>query len=232
MKSWNETFDIVVGALNSALIHRVLLWGIPGTGKSTIAKNAFTNRESVTLYRDCEVDSLIGPMQLRDGSTVCMPQLASKAMADGLPLVIDEIDQFSTSVETMLLAILDDKHIAELTMPDGQSIKPATGYNVIATTNERPDSLPVRLLDRFDVVLHADSPDSRAFQACGEYAKYAEQFAQRDDRSYFSEPSLRRWLAMSRIETLGSKLSIEERVRLIFGNDQSRVDSMVTTLTV
>jgi DNA polymerase III delta prime subunit len=171
MKTWESILrTLVSGMVFPQLVHRVLIYGPPGTGKSTVAYRLFPARdvEAIAMSRDMQREGLTGGMGLKDGSTVAVAAYAARAMKDGLPLVLDEIDQFSEEVRPVLHEVLDSWEQARCSLPDGTIVRPAEGYCVIATTNELPSSLPPALLDRFDVVLCADRPDES--YSCGDAA--------------------------------------------------------------
>ena len=237
-KNWQERAAAIIGHDKFGDLwerpifpHRVLLWSeATGTGKSTLPLTLLESRRPVrvTLFREMEVDSLVGPMQLRDGSTVCEPQLAALAMRDGRPLIIDEVDQYSASVETYLNALLDDVSLAQLTLPDGSTIQPANGYCVVGTTNARPDSLPERLLHRFDAIIHADSPCESLIESLpGAIAKLLVNSA-KTEKSFFAPMTSRRAIALDRFKRAG--YSERESIELVFGTDPNTVDAMLAAL--
>ena len=96
--------------------------------------------------------SSTGTFQWHDG-------IAIQAWRNGGRLVINEIDHASPDAMTFLHAILDDQDIAMLTLNNDtkETVKPAEGFQVVATTNSPPESLPLALKDRFPVKIHVDS---------------------------------------------------------------------------
>ena len=146
------------GAVPQA-IHRVLLWGPPRTGKSSVAAQIFGHDrvERVTLHRQQPVDDLTGGYCLRDGTTVWADGPAVRAMKEGKVLVLDEIDQHSPETRCILHAIMDDP--PGVTLASGERVEAVYGFVVIATTNALPGTLPAAILDRFDLILKpADRP--------------------------------------------------------------------------
>jgi len=57
-----------------------------------------------------------------------------------------------------MLAICDDPAIAAITLPTTETIRPASGFRVIATSNHDPASLDEALRDRFDAIIQVTTP--------------------------------------------------------------------------
>jgi hypothetical protein len=162
---WYETFKSLVdsGAFPS-VIHRALLYGLPGTGKSTIGLLLFgEDTERVTLHPELLPDDLIGSMVLRgDGKggteTVWCDGPAIRAMRAGKCLIMDEIDKQSPECASINLAICDDK--PRVLLPTGEVVVPAPGFSIIATSNAEPTALPDALLSRFSggCILQCNTP--------------------------------------------------------------------------
>lgn len=147
---------------------RILLYGPPGTGKTYSAATVRTPKLSsgrnnvyqVTMTEDTASANLegfykpssTGQFQWHDG-------IAIQAWRTGGRLIINEIDHASPDAMTFLHAILDDKEIAQLTLNNDtkETVKPEKSFQVIATTNSLPESLPMALKDRFPVKIHVDT---------------------------------------------------------------------------
>jgi hypothetical protein len=133
-------------------LNRVLLYGPPRTGKSTSACNIFAPAERVTLHKQQPVDDLLGGYCLKDGTTVWSDGPAVRALRFGRALILDEVDQMSPECRFTLHALMDDP--AGVTLASGERVEAAPGYVVIGTTNAPPSTLPLPILDRFDMVMH------------------------------------------------------------------------------
>jgi MoxR-like ATPase len=168
-----ELVESVVG--NS---RRVLLYGPPGTGKTYAAVKANTptaysksagkeidNVYQITMTEDTASANLegfyrpssTGAFEWHDG-------IAIQSWKNGGRLIINEIDHASPDAMTFLHAILDDQDIAMLTLNNDkkETVRPSEGFQVVATTNSPPESLPLALKDRFPVKIHVDTihPDA------------------------------------------------------------------------
>jgi hypothetical protein len=228
-KTWaNVLTDLASGGALPGSIHRVLLFGPAGTGKSSWAIGAFgrDNVERVTLHAQLPPEDLIGAMALvaRKGGTdtVWQDGPCIRAMRQGKVLVVDEIDQFSPETRTALHAILDDKSIAGITLPTGERVTPADGFCVIATTNARPDELPGPLLDRFDLVLLANRPAPGIFAGLptGLGNLLARAYDKQVAYAWTPEVSVRSILALER---LSNAIGYQDAAELIFGESATDI---------
>ena len=210
-------------------VHRLLLWGPPGTGKSSWAIRTFgpENVIRVTIDGDTMAEDLIATRDLsvRNGASETRWTLgpAAQAMRDGKILVLDEIDQASPSLRARLHAICDDRQIACLTLPDGQVIRPAAGYGVVATTNAEPDALPEALLDRFIAVFVGTAPQidglAPAYQALLD-SRYGRETV----CTWTAPVSVRRILQLASLERV---LPLEDAAEVIFGRAGADVANML-----
>ena len=158
--NWTETLAQIVGTD----CNRILLYGAPGTGKTTSATRIISNYHRATLSADSQPEDLIGSwiLQVESGLSVMKwkDAHASLAMTRGETLILDEIDHAGSSLTSTLHAVLDDHAIAELTKGNGERCRPTAGYRVIATMNGSPNDLAPAVLDRFDAIIQADQPAS------------------------------------------------------------------------
>jgi MoxR-like ATPase len=238
MRLVKENWDVILDYIKrrdafTQHIHRVLLYGPPGTGKSSWASYEFDkNVERVSLFPQMPIEDLIGTNTLvgRDGatSTVWQDGPAPRAMRKGIPLVLDEIDQYSPDVRCALHAILDDMEIAGVTLPTGERVEPKEGYLVVATMNATPDCLPEPLLDRFELVLPADQP------AQGILNSVPPGFAESLKRRYASL-KMNRWAqtfgvrSVQAVLRLSNAIDQEQAAQLVWG--EKGVDILASCVT-
>jgi AAA domain (dynein-related subfamily) len=159
-------------------VQNVLLYGPPGTGKSLFAQTygldpAARGTEGsmgtpvFRIYLTEETpaaDLRGGPLpQGQEWRWVNGP--AVRAWQAGARLVLDEVDKASADALTFLLAALDDRAVAGFVLPTGETVAPAAGFHVVATSNAKPDELPEALRDRFQVAIAIDEPHPLALEA-------------------------------------------------------------------
>lgn len=199
---WN-IFDSIIGKSE-----RILLYGIPGTGKTyqAVKTNVPSNSNvySTTLTVDSSASELIGHYIPNEKGTFDWNDgVGIKSWREGTRLVLNEIDHAGPDVTSVLHAILDDQDIARFTLPnqDKETVQPTKGFNVVATMNGVPDDLPEALADRFAVkidinAVHPDAIKTLPEQYQGAYAREAV--------NYESVPmSIRAWKEFAKLVELG-----------------------------
>ena len=161
-----DCWQLVAGAIGNS--DRILLYGPPGTGKTFAAATnkigynveGDPNVYQITMTEDTASANLEGFYKPNSsGGFEWHDGIAIQAWRTGGRLVVNEIDHASPDAMTFMHAIMDDKHIAQLTLNNDnkETVRPAQGFTVIATTNADPDSLPMALKDRFPVKIHVDT---------------------------------------------------------------------------
>lgn len=201
--TWDQLFTRLVGdGIIPGAVTRILLYGPPRTGKSTLPGTLLTDVQRVTLHKQMPVDDLVGGMGLVNGSTQWLDGPATRAMRNGTALLIDEIDQFSAETRCMLHAIMDDP--AGVTLPTGERVNAKSGYCVIATTNALPSVLPDAIYDRFDMVLKADTLSAGLVKALGSFADVANTVVKRGSGYAWERPaSVNLFIAASKLRNKG-----------------------------
>lgn len=228
-------YDVLQQVEQVGGIPRILLWGPPGTGKTTAACNICGRNGyyRVCITRGITSDDLIGGWRLDHGSTVWVPGPVVLAMREGRTLVLDEIDRVSAEVESLLHVILDDPSLIQVTTPSGV-VTPATGYRVVGTTNARPDELPEAVLDRFlgGLILYADTPAPGALRALTTtLAEYIAKTYQRVERQHWTAPVSYR--AVSGLQSLvRAGLTLDDAAALIWGEEGQAVADAIRACEV
>ena len=204
-----KIFDAIMG--NTP---RVLLYGVPGTGKSYQANTTnLEGRESfnVTLTEDSSASEMIGHYVLNEeGGMSWMDGVGIQAWKDGARLVINEIDHAGTDVMSCLHAILDDPEFTKYTLPNVQkeTVRPQPTFQVVATMNGVPEDLPEALLDRSPVKIHIDTVHPEAINMLPEKLKYV--YHDYNNGQF----SVRRWIALA--ELMEKEVDTDIAVKSIF----------------
>jgi hypothetical protein len=152
-----ECWQIVEAVLGKC--RTAYLYGLPGTGKTHAAVLA-TGRKDVivtTITDDTPAAELRGYDIQVEGTFAWRDGPWIRAWKSGALLVINELPRASLDTLSLALAILDNKEVAQFTLPSGEVVRPAPTFACIATGNDPPDSLPDALRDRFPVSLLIDA---------------------------------------------------------------------------
>lgn len=152
-----------------ATSRRVLLHGLPGTGKTYAAARRNVPEDTsvyqITMTEETPAAEIRGHFLPKGDEMVWMDGPAVRAWREGARLVINEIDRASADTLSLLYAILDDPEFAELTLPTGEVVRPAKGFHVVATMNGTPYDLPLPLQDRFPVTIEVIDVNPEAIAA-------------------------------------------------------------------
>ncbi len=135
--TWGNYADIAK-IIKSGSFYPTYVTGLSGNGKTFMIEQACakSGREyvRVQISPETDEDDLIGGFRLLNGETVFQKGPVIKAMEAGAILLIDEIDRGTNKIMA-LQGVLEGKPI--LIKKTGQIIKPAKGFNVIATANTK-----------------------------------------------------------------------------------------------
>ncbi|HEX6884411.1 MAG TPA: AAA family ATPase [Planctomycetota bacterium] len=200
--------------LGSRHVRTVYIWGPPGFGKTYAAYRVALNGPlyALTLTEDTPAAELRGHylpvgerMEWRDGPVVL-------AMRAGARLVLNEVSHAGPDCLSFLHPILENPDTAMLTLPTGETVRPAPGFKCFVTDNVPPEELPLALRDRFDVVLEVREPHPAAL------AGLDPRLLGLAVRSFSLEPerrvSIRGWLSVQR---LLPEFSLREALMAVFG---------------
>lgn len=208
----------------------VLLYGIPGTGKTYAGQRVGVNGQQVySLYLTeytpvTEVRGTIYPILTngeREFKWVDGPALM--AYRNGGRLVINEINQCSDDCITFLLALLDNPESSKITLPSGEVIRPHKNFTVVATMNGEPGDLLPALRDRFPVTIRISKPHPDAIKALPEdLQRHAES------TTVLEEPrriGLRQWIAFAELR---NEIDGVVAMEACFGNQAEEILNAMT----
>ena len=132
------SFTDIKKIIESRLFYPVFITGLSGNGKTFSVEQscAQLNRElvRVNITIETDEDDLIGGFRLVNGETVWHNGPVIEAMERGAVLLLDEIDLASNKI-LCLQSVLEGKGV--FLKKIGKFIKPADGFNVIATANTK-----------------------------------------------------------------------------------------------
>ena len=163
-------FNDVRKIIQSRLFYPTFITGLSGNGKTFSVEQACAQlgreliRVNITIETD--EDDLIGGFRLVDGATVWHNGPVIEALQRGAVLLLDEIDLASNKI-LCLQSILEGKGV--FLKKIGKFVKPAAGFNVIATANTKgkgsddgrfigTNVLNEAFLERFPVTLEQAYP--------------------------------------------------------------------------
>ena len=131
-------FADVKKIIQSKLLYPTFITGLSGNGKTFSVEQACAqlNREliRVNITIETDEDDLIGGFRLVDGNTVWHNGPVIESLERGAVLLLDEIDLASNKI-LCLQSILEGKGV--FLKKIGKWVKPAAGFNVIATANTK-----------------------------------------------------------------------------------------------
>lgn len=134
---WGEYND-VAQIIESKSFYPIYIAGLSGNGKTMMVEQACAalKREyvRVQISPETDEDDLIGGFRLLNGETVFAKGPVVKAMERGAILLIDELDRATNKI-MCLQGVLEGKPI--MIKKTGEVIRPAPGFNVIATANTK-----------------------------------------------------------------------------------------------
>ena len=131
-------FADVKRIIQSRLFYPTFITGLSGNGKTFSVEQACAqlNREliRVNITIETDEDDLIGGFRLVNGDTVWHNGPVVEALERGAILLLDEIDLASNKI-LCLQSILEGKGV--FLKKIGKWVKPAAGFNIIATANTK-----------------------------------------------------------------------------------------------
>ena len=131
-------FNTLKKIIKSGIFYPSFITGLSGNGKTMGVEQACAalNRElvRVNITIETDEDDLIGGFRLVNGNTVWHNGPVIEALERGAVLLLDEVDLASNKI-LCLQSILEGKGI--FLKKIGKYVKPAAGFNIIATANTK-----------------------------------------------------------------------------------------------
>lgn len=158
--------------IKSSSFYPVFITGLSGNGKTLMVEQvcATLGRECIRVNISIETDEsdLLGGPTLVNGNVVNRDGPVITAMKRGAILLIDEVDRGSNKL-MCLQGILEGKPYYN--KKNGELVKPAEGFNVIATANTKgrgseegrylSQILDDAFLERFPITVEQEYPDPK-----------------------------------------------------------------------
>ena len=163
-------FSVVKKILKAGIFYPTFITGLSGNGKTFSVEQACAqlNREfvRVNITIETDEDDLIGGFRLVNGDTVWHNGPVVEALERGAVLLLDEVDLASNKI-LCLQSILEGKGVYLKKI--GKFVKPAAGFNVVATANTKgkgsddgrfigTNVLNEAFLERFAITLEQEYP--------------------------------------------------------------------------
>ena len=165
-------FTDVKKIIQSGIFYPTFITGLSGNGKTFSVEQACAalNREliRVNITIETDEDDLIGGFRLVNGETVWHNGPVIEALERGAVLLLDEVDLASNKI-LCLQSVLEGKGV--FLKKTGRYVKPAIGFNVIATANTKgkgsddgrfigTNVLNEAFLERFPVTFEQEYPST------------------------------------------------------------------------
>ena len=218
-----ESWKLVSLILNNT--DRTLLYGVPGTGKTFAAYQTDRPVYTVTLTPETPAAELRGHYIPLEGKFVWQDGPALRAWREGARLVVNEINLASGDALAFLLNLLDDAGNARMTLPTGETVTPAPGFQCVATMNGQPDELSEALQTRFPVSLEILAPNPAAIASLPQELQNAALGSTLTNDTKL-RINLRSWFAFA---ALRSRIGDTPAAAAVFGE---RAQEILDSLTV
>ena len=165
-------YSDVKKVISSRIFYPTFITGLSGNGKTLSVEQACAalNREliRVNITIETDEDDLIGGFRLVNGETVWHNGPVVEALERGAVLLLDEIDLASNKI-LCLQSVLEGKGV--FLKKIGKYVRPAIGFNVIATANTKgkgsddgrfigTNVLNEAFLERFPVTFEQEYPSA------------------------------------------------------------------------
>ena len=183
-------FQSVRKVIQSRQFYPMFITGLSGNGKTMSVEQACASAKRelirVNITIETDEDDLIGGFRLVNGDTVWHNGPVIESLERGAVLLLDEIDLASNKI-LCLQSVLEGKGI--FLKKIGKYVKPANGFNVIATANTKgkgsddgrfvgTNILNEAFLERFPVTFEQEYPSATVETKILQNAGADDQFAE------------------------------------------------------
>jgi len=170
---------------------------------------------AVSLSEDTPAMELRGHYVQTEHGMVWQDGNFVRAMRRGATLVINEVTHSADDVRSLMHPVLESPETAEMTLPNGEVVKPAAGFRVILTDNLPPEDLSLALRSRIEARLHITVPHPSALARLSPDLRRAAEatLGLEDERRV----SLREWLNLERVR---GELGLELGAVAVFGDER------------
>ncbi len=240
-KDWSDVEHAI-----AAGTRRVLLHGIPGTGKTLAAQRAGIEGTTgiTTLYNvvrskadvfnvylgeETAAYQIVGTDKIEDGTQVWRDGPGLQAWRTGDRLLINEIDHASGDALDALIWICDDKSTAErgVSISTGETVFPHELRQIVATMNGEPEDLGDALSDRFMCRVRITCPHPKAIEALPTHLWEIAFKLTREETPASQRISIRQFRAFAEMIRLGVPSATASRSAF-----HHRADELLKTITL
>jgi MoxR-like ATPase len=200
--------------LRSENVRTAYIWGPPGLGKTYASYHVGLRGPlyALTLTEETPAAELRGFYRPKGREMPWYDGPATLAMREGARLVINELTHGAPDVLSFLHPLLENPDTARVTLPTGETVRPAPGFQLLCTDNLPPEDLPEALRDRFDCILEIRQPHPEAILQLDENLR--EPALRSFDLDADRRISLRGWLSVQR---LSREFGTEAACLAVFG---------------